>query len=248
MERTEAILEPQDYAAPTPSNSSDIFFPFYDADPNRPFIVAQIGQSLDGRVATISGESRDISGAAGLDHLHRLRAHVDAVIIGTGTIIADDPQLTVRRTKGNSQARVVIDSSGRLGSLGKWLACDGARRILITTAPAAVPSGVETIQLAAKNGKIEPKAIVEALFARGLSRLLIEGGPRTLAGFIDAGCIDRLHVLVAPVIIGSGRSGFELSPVPELKLARRPRTKVYFLGGGDVLFDCDLSTCPQQSN
>ncbi len=63
----------------------------------RPFVVAQLGQSLDGRIALPSGESRDINGAAALDHLHRLRAAVDAVIVGVGTVTADDPQLTVRR-------------------------------------------------------------------------------------------------------------------------------------------------------
>lgn len=248
MESTEALLKPQGYDPSSLSDPCGIFSPFYAKGTDRPFVVAQIGQSLDGRVATISGESRDISGNAALDHLHRLRANVDAVIIGTGTILADDPQLTVRRTEGNNPARVVIDPSGQFGTRGKWLASDGARRILISSVPAPVLPGVETILLAANERHIAPKAIVDALFDLGLNRLLVEGGPRTLAGFIEAGSIDRLHVLVAPVIIGSGRSGFDLSPVPELKLARRPRTKVFLLGGGDVLFDCDLSSCTQHPN
>jgi diaminohydroxyphosphoribosylaminopyrimidine deaminase / 5-amino-6-(5-phosphoribosylamino)uracil reductase len=99
--------------------SADVFASFRLAATDRPFVIAQLGQSLDGRIATISGESRDINGAAALDHLHRLRAHVDAVVVGAGTIVADDPQLSVRRVAGKSPARVAIDPKGRLNCSGK---------------------------------------------------------------------------------------------------------------------------------
>ena len=94
-------------------------------------MVAQIGQSLDGRVATTSGDSKYINGAAALDHLHRMRAHVDAVVVGVGTVVADDPQLTVRRVAGRSPARVVIDPRGRTPARAQWLADDGARRCVV---------------------------------------------------------------------------------------------------------------------
>jgi riboflavin-specific deaminase-like protein len=229
------------------ATTGDPFAPLRAASKDRPFVVAQIGQSLDGRIATVSGESRDISGPAALDHLHRLRAHVDAVVVGAGTVVADDPQLNVRRIAGRNPARVAIDPSGRLGDSGKWLNEDGARRILISAAPCAASTSVERIELPSRNGRIAPQAIVAALFARGLRRLLIEGGARTLAGFIEAGCVDRLHVLVAPVIIGSGRAGFELAPVPALAAALRPHVTVHILGDGDVLFDCDFSNVGRQS-
>ena len=79
-------------------------------------VVGQIGQSLDGRIATETGHSKYINGPAGLAHLHRLRALVDAVVIGVGTALADDPQLTVRRVAGPQPARIVIDPKGRLGA------------------------------------------------------------------------------------------------------------------------------------
>ena len=82
-----------------PDEAGDPFAPFRAADPSRPFVIAQLGQSLDGRIATISGESKYINGAPALDHLHRMRAEVDAVIVGASTIVADDPQLTVRRVE-----------------------------------------------------------------------------------------------------------------------------------------------------
>ena len=95
-------------------------------------VVGQLGQSLDGRIATESGHSKYINGPAGLVHLHRLRALVDAVVVGVGTAIADDPQLTVRRVSGPQPARVVIDPKGRLGADARMFADNGVRRLLIT--------------------------------------------------------------------------------------------------------------------
>lgn len=218
----------------------DPFAPFAAATPDRPFVVAQIGQSLDGRVATASGELRGINGDAALDHLHRIRAHVDAVVVGAGTVVADDPRLTVRRVAGANPARVAIDPRGRLGCGGRWLARDGAARLLVSAAPCRASVDAELVRLDACDGRISPPAIVAALFARGHRRLLIEGGPKTIAGFIEAGCVDRLHVLISPVIIGSGRTGFELSAIAKLEMALRPRAEIHLLGGGDILFDCDL--------
>ncbi|WP_294537519.1 dihydrofolate reductase family protein [uncultured Rhodoblastus sp.] len=223
------------------SAPEDVFAPFCAAPAHRPFVVAQLGQSLDGRIATISGESRNISGDAALDHLHRLRAHVDAVIVGAGTIVADDPRLSVRRILGQSPARIVIDPSGRLGEGWNWLAEDGVRRLVVCSAAIEPPAGAETILVPACENRIPPAAILDALFALGFRRILVEGGARTIAAFIEEGCLDRLHVLVAPIIIGSGRSGLDLAPEPKLALARRPSATAYLLGQGEVLFDCDFS-------
>jgi riboflavin-specific deaminase-like protein len=206
----------------------------------QPFVVAQLGQSLDGRVATPTGESRWINRDAALDHLHRLRACVDAVVVGIGTVLADDPRLNVRRVSGPHPARVVIDPNGKLPLNAQCLAEDGARRIVIRACDAQVPEGVEVIRLVSGPMGIDPNEIVAALFDRGFKRLLIEGGARTVSRFIDAGAVDRLHLLVAPLIIGSGQTGLALRPISRLCEARRPRTRVHLLEDGDVLFDCDL--------
>jgi diaminohydroxyphosphoribosylaminopyrimidine deaminase/5-amino-6-(5-phosphoribosylamino)uracil reductase len=212
------------------------------ADPSRPFVIAQLGQSLDGRIATISGESRYINGEAALDHLHGLRARVDAILVGAGTIAADDPQLTVRRGPDRPKpARVAIDPRGRLAPTGRWLIDDGADRIIISGEDARPCDGATIIRLPTPDGVMAPRAIVDALFARGFRKILLEGGARTLAAFIEARCVDRLHVLVAPVIIGSGKTGLDLTPIAELARALRPPTRVYPLEGGDALFDCDLT-------
>lgn len=203
-------------------------------------MIAQLGQSLDGRIATLTGESRYINGRAALEHLHRIRACVDAVVVGAGTVIADNPRLTVRLCAGRSPVRVIIDPRARVPASVTCLSDQAVRTIRIQAGDAPALPGLEVIKLPAQNGSISPRAIVSALAQLGLRRLLIEGGATTISNFIDAGVIDRLHVLVAPVILGSGRPGLELAPIGKLCHAMRPATAVHVLGDGNVLFDCDL--------
>lgn len=204
-----------------------------------PMVFAQIGQSLDGRVATETGDAQDISGADGLAHLHRLRALADAVVIGVKTALHDDPQLTVRLADGTSPARVVIDPDGRMPNDARLLRDTSARRIIIQAVDKPRPDGVEVIQLP-RAPWIAPGDIVNALTAMGFRRILIEGGGITIARFLEAGLLNRLHVCVAPLLIGSGPQSLTTSPVGTLALARRPKTDVYNLGS-DILFDCALA-------
>lgn len=204
-------------------------------------VVGQIGQSLDGRIATVSGQSSYINGPEGIAHLHRLRALVDAVVVGAGTVRADDPQLTVRHVSGPNPVRVVIDPRGTLPAAARAFTADGIRRIVITRHEAhpAVAGDVETIALPDTAGRIEPAAILGALFERGLRRILIEGGAQTVSSFLSAGCLDRLHVVVAPMILGSGIAGLDLPPIADMTGALRMPMRAHALGS-DVLFDCDL--------
>ena len=205
-------------------------------------VIAQIGQSLDGRIATVSGDAQDISGDDGLAHLHRLRALADAVVIGVKTALHDNPRLTVRLAKGRNPARVVIDPNGRLPNDIGLLTDTSARRIVIQAVNKARPDDVEVITLPCDTW-IAPKDILTALHGLGLKHLLIEGGGITIAQFLEANLLDRLHVAVAPLLIGAGPQGLTTSPVANLAQARRPKTDVYSLGS-DVLFDCVLA--PEQ--
>ena len=210
---------------------------------DRPFVVAQLGQSLDGRIATLSGESQWINKDEALIHVHRIRAAVDAVIVGVGTVVADDPRLNVRRVPGRNPARVVIDPKGRMPAGAKLLADDGARRIVIRATGCAEPpaEGCEIIEVAAAaDGSLAPRQIIQALYNSGLRTFLVEGGAGTVSGFIDGDAVDRLHVLVAPVILGSGKPGLALKPIARLDQALRPTAEVHVLADGDVLFDCDM--------
>lgn len=210
------------------------------SDPTRPFVVAQLGQSIDGRVATPTGESKYINGERALDHLHRLRSVVDAVVVGVGTVIADNPRLTVRRAEGQNPTRVVIDPNGRMPTDAALLADDGADVIVIRARAARLPKRARQVVLRARDGRMDPAEIVSTLFHMGCRRLLIEGGARTVSTFIDAGSIDRLHVLLAPIILGSGSFGLQLAPIASLDEAIRPSVTIYPLDEGDMIFDCDL--------
>jgi diaminohydroxyphosphoribosylaminopyrimidine deaminase/5-amino-6-(5-phosphoribosylamino)uracil reductase len=225
-----------------PQPWEDIFGPLRLSAIDDLVVVGQCGQSIDARVATPSGHSHYINGEAGLAHLHRLRALVDAVLIGVGTAIADDPQLTVRRVPGPSPARVVVDPNGRLPSTARVLAADGVRRLVVTAAgtPANLPAGVEIVPLGANKGELAPAAVLSALAERGFRRILVEGGADTVSRFLAARCLDRLHILVAPIILGGGRSSLTLPPIERVEEAVRAPMRAHVLGG-DVLLDCDLS-------
>ncbi|MBC7801118.1 MAG: dihydrofolate reductase family protein [Gemmatimonadaceae bacterium] len=202
-------------------------------------VVGQLGQSLDGRIATETGHSHYLNGTEGLLHLHRLRALVDAVVVGIGTVQADNPRLTVRRVRGPNPVRVVIDPDGRMDSAAN-LATDGAAPTLVIHAPTSrPPPGIEGVALTRSGRGFAPQDIVAALAERGLRRLLIEGGARTVSAFLAAGALHRLHVCVAPLLIGSGLPGLTLPPVATLDDALRPPAEIYQLGA-DVLFDLDL--------
>jgi diaminohydroxyphosphoribosylaminopyrimidine deaminase/5-amino-6-(5-phosphoribosylamino)uracil reductase len=227
---------------PLPEPWEAMFGPLRQGPTGEMIVVGQIGQSLDGRVATETGHSHYINGPEALAHLHRLRALVDAVVVGIGTALADDPQLTVRRVLGPQPARVVIDARGRLPAGARLLAADGARR-LVLAGPGArppLPSGIEVVALSRSDGQIAPATILSALAERGFRRVLIEGGADTLSRFLAAKCLDRLHVMVAPIILGSGRPSFALPPIARVDEAVLTPMRMHRLGD-DVLFDCDLS-------
>jgi len=226
-----------------PQPFEDMFGPLRQSGPDGLTVVGQIGQSLDGRIATPTGHSHYINGEDGLAHLHRLRALVDVVVIGIGTALADDPQLTVRRVQGPNPARAVIDPQGRLPPQARLFTDDGVKRIVIAAEDADLPAqaaSVDLCRLPRRDGSIAPADILAALAARGMKCILIEGGANTVSRFLLAGCLDRLHIVVAPVIIGAGPAGLSLPPITRMEEALRPRMHAHLLGD-EVLFDCDLS-------
>lgn len=211
---------------------------------HRPFVIGHLAQSLDGRIALPDGESQWITGDADLVHTHRLRALVDAVLVGACTIAADDPQLTVRRVPGDNPLRVVLDPSGRLNRSHRVFA-DGAPTLRITrgatpSSSAAPGAALDTdLVVEDEDGFLPPARLLGALRARGIRRLLVEGGGVTLGHFVAAGVVDRLHVTVAPMLLGGGRSSMPVPLGGALARCPRPITRVIPLGS-DWLFDCAL--------
>ncbi len=206
------------------------------------FVVAHLGQSLDGRIATESGHSHYIGARESILHLHRLRALVDAVVVGVGTVLADSPRLTTRHCAGPDPVRVVLDPRARLTPAASVVA-DAAAPTVVVHADDVVPvlpGHVETVALAAdRTGALPPLGVLDALAARGWTRVLIEGGGRTVSSFVAARALDRLQFAVAPLLIGSGRPALTLPVVETLEAAIRPPCRRFDLGP-DTLFDFDL--------
>lgn len=210
------------------------------------FVIGQLGQSLDGRICTESGDSHYVNGDAALSHLHRLRALVDCVLVGVGTMVADHPRLTVRRVPGPNPVRAVLDPRGRAPDDVSPLAPEtdapatlhlvGASRIERLAAPAR---HVRRLALRESERGVAPRDVIAALASVGCRRILVEGGADTVSRFVAEGALDRLHVLVAPLLIGSGRAGLSLPVIERLCDAARPRTRRYLLGE-DTLFDLRL--------
>jgi diaminohydroxyphosphoribosylaminopyrimidine deaminase / 5-amino-6-(5-phosphoribosylamino)uracil reductase len=217
-----------------------LYGPLCAVPPGQNFAIAHLAQSLDGKIAALSGASRWISGEEDLCHTHRLRALADAVIVGADTVLHDDPLLTVRRCSGTHPVRVVIDPERKLGTHHKVFTDRSARTIVIAAADRhngkAVPD-VETIVLPRDGRVIAPQAIRDVLAAQGLYWLFVEGGGVTISNFLREGCLDRLQITVAPVLLGSGRPSITLPPVSEPGLGLRPQIRRLSLGA-DTLFEC----------
>lgn len=218
----------------------DLFVDIAAAPRGDGLVVAMLGQSLDGYIATRPGDSRYVNGHPSLVHQHRLRALSDAVLVGASTALLDDPRLTTRHVSGPNPVRVVVDPSRRLPAR-HGLLCDGAAATLVVRAGAAEAERRLTDQalelsLEAADGRLCPHRVVQALAARGLGRLMVEGGGVTVTRFLQAAALDRLQLAVAPLLLGAGRRAIDLPAVERLADGLRPRSRSYSMGE-DVLFD-----------
>lgn len=174
-------------------------------------MTVHYAQTLDGRIAARDGSSRWISGEDALRFAHRLRAEHDAVMVGVGTVIADDPRLTVRLVDGPSPLRVVVDSALRI-PLEAQLLADGAATLVATTARAdrarlalVRSRGIEVLLVPADGAAhVDLRELLALLAARGVASVLIEGGPRLITAALREHLVDRLVVCIAPKILGTG--------------------------------------------
>jgi diaminohydroxyphosphoribosylaminopyrimidine deaminase / 5-amino-6-(5-phosphoribosylamino)uracil reductase len=213
----------------------------------RALVRLKAAVSLDGAVATCTGESRWISGEASRRRAHQLRSDADAVVVGVGTVLADDPLLTVRDAVGPTPLRVVLDSALRTPLGGRLVAsADPAQPVLLAhtargDARAAAyreRPGVETLSCdAAPNGLVRLGSVIEALSARGVLSVLVEGGPLVLSSFAAAGLADRFSLFVAPKLLGSGRTWMPLSDIGSIEDAVAVRIDATERLGEDLLVE-----------
>lgn len=221
-----------------------LYLPICSATPARPATIGHLGQSLDGFIATPSGDSQMVTGADNILHLHRMRALCDAVVVGAGTVAADDPQLTTRQVSGPSPLRVVFDPGRRLTSDFRVFTDRSAPTLYICARSRISPGehhvGNATIASIEEGEPGDESAqVIGLLRARGCARIFVEGGGVTVSRFLEANLLDRLQIAIAPVLIGEGRPAVRLTPPLRLRDCRRPAYRVFRMGG-DVMFDCDL--------
>ena len=219
----------------------DLYLPLALAGAEQPMTLAHLGQSLDGRIAAENGDSYYVTGPENIDHLHRLRALCDAVVVGASTVAIDNPRLTTRRVEGENPVRVIVDPDCRTAS-DRGVVRDGDSETLIVCREDCVIrepilGNAVLVKIPRDGSELPAKRIVASLHERGLHVLFVEGGGVTVSRFLREGLLDRLHVAVAPMILGSGRPGLTLPRIDSLSAALRPDCRSYPMGG-DVLFDC----------
>lgn len=221
----------------------DLYLPLCNAGPAQPLSVGHLGQSLDGHIATDSGDSCFVTGPENILHMHRMRALCDAVLVGAATVAADDPQLTTRLVPGNNPLRVVLDPQRRLSARHRVFS-DGQAPTLLVCAETQLAAGdsigqAKVLAVPESNGQLLLSALLPKLRRRGVHALFIEGGGVTVSRFLQAGLLQRLQVAVAPLLIGSGRPAIRLPESARLGECLRPNCRIFRMGK-DVLFDCDL--------
>ena len=184
---------------------NEIFFKFITT--GIPFVTLKLGMSLDGRIATRTGDSKWITGETSRKEVHRLRRKHSAVLVGAGTVLVDDPQLTVRHVRGPNPIRLVLDGKGEI-PLAAALFSEPGRTIVATATmlqdkeEALASRGVEVWRVAGRDGRVDLAAFLERLGKSGIDSVLVEGGGETAAAFLEAQLVDRVAFFVSPVILG----------------------------------------------
>jgi riboflavin-specific deaminase-like protein len=214
----------------------------------RPRVTVHYAQTLDGRIATRSGNSQWISGDESLRLAHALRASHQAVMVGIGTVLVDNPRLTVRHVPGESPRRIVLDSTLRL-PLDTHLLTDAAAPTLVATTDRATASQREAIEAQGVEvvvvepdalGRVGLTALLGDLAARGIESVLIEGGARLVTTALRENLVDRLVVCIAPKVVGRG-----IEAVGELDILRLSDAITFSQArfsalGPDMIFEGDL--------
>ncbi|WHZ29076.1 MAG: diaminohydroxyphosphoribosylaminopyrimidine deaminase [Nitrospira sp.] len=222
----------------------------------RPYVILKAGMTLDGKLATATGESRWITGERSRREVHQLRGDVDAVLIGLGTVLADDPSLTARTGPRLEQLaprqplRIVVDSRLRIPVKAQVLAQqDKAKTIIATTAAASAArrsvlqrKGIEILTLPVLQGRVSLPALLKQLGRRGIMSLLVEGGSEVNAAMLKAQLVDHIRLYVAPLLLGGQNAKGVIGGTSPARLAGaiELRHVVTRSIGNDVVVEGDL--------
>ena len=214
--------------------------PLWARQEKRAITIAHFAQSLDGKIATTTGDSKWIGNTENLVHAHRMRALCDAVLIGTGTLLADKPRLTVRHVTGQNPVRVVL---GATCSDFESLYNSSSGRILVISSEADRLNGkADYIQLKKQNGRISALAILKTLYQKNIKMVYLEGGPTTTSYFLEDQSVDILQLHLAPVIFGSGKAAFSLPSITTVDEAVHIQHYCYQPVGNAIMFMGQLNS------
>ncbi len=216
------------------------------APPQRPAVIVKYAQTLDGRIATSSGDARWISGESERTVSHALRAACDGVMVGVATVIADDPQLTVRMVPGASPTRVIVDSTLRVPTTARVLD-DEASTIILTTERSSDrrraelrARGVAVDVVPELDGRVDLEAALQQLGDRGMELLLVEGGAGVITSLLRGRLVDRLIVAIAPLVIGAGTSAVDQLDITRIADGIHLTNRTVVPVGDDVLMAWDV--------
>ncbi len=231
-----ALLAARDGGALPPGPLAALFAPLLAAPQAADgcIVIGRLAQTLDGRIACTNGASQWIGGRGDILHTHRLRALCDVVLVGAGTVHHDDPRLTTREVSGPNPVRVVLDPARRLPATHKVFTDGAAPTLLVTSTPGPAAHGQAEVLV-----QPDLPGLLRDLAARGLTKIFVEGGGRTVSAFLAAGCLDRLHLTVAPIILGSGIPAFSLPEAARIGDGLRFDWTPHRIGE-DMLFDIGL--------
>ncbi len=178
-----------------------------------PYVIAKWAMTIDGKIATRTGDSKWISSDAARRVVHRLRSQVDAVVIGIGTALADDPELTCRLVRGRNPRRIVLDTHARLPLRSRLVETAREVPVIVATSKAAperrlnalMKRGCGVVLFPTVGGRVSARHVVRWLGAMRITNVLVEGGAAVLGSFFDAGLVDEVLVFVGPVVVGGGK-------------------------------------------
>ena len=214
-----------------------------------PFVTVKLAQSLDGRIATATGDSQWISSQSSLRLAHKLRREHDAIMVGVGTVIRDDPRLTVRLVNGRNPLRIIVDSRLRLPLTARVLAEEAARQTLVATTEVAEPErarelehlGAEVLRLPTFASGVDLAELLRELGRRQIESVLVEGGARIVTSLLAARLVDRFVIAIAPKIIGRGTEAIGNLGILNLQDAITFSTFKSRRLGPDIIFDGQLN-------
>ena len=203
----------------------EIIIPLLTKNDN--FLIGQIGQSLDGKIALNNGNSHYINEKESILYLHCLRAVCDGVLVGVNTVIKDNPLLTTRKIKGSNPVRLIVDPSLKLSNRYKIFKDDNRNIIFTNSNKQKKINNTQIIKFPKKNFT---NNIYKYLKKTSFENILVEGGPTTLSSFIEMKLINYMQFIISPTLIGSGIDSLKLKPITNLKNAIRVKNTISKLG------------------